>query len=153
MEELKIGSTAPSFALPADDGSIVSSESLYGQRYILYFYPKNQTPGCTLEARDFRQYAEEFLQSGYLVFGVSRDSVESHCRFRVKEGLNFRLLSDKDGTLCQAYDVMRRILKLLPAIQRSTFVIDEEGKITHIYRDVIAKGHVQQLRKDLHIGG
>ncbi len=152
MGELQIGQSAPDFSLPANDGSVVSLASLKGQSAVLYFYPKDQTPGCTLEARDFRLHAETFREAGYAIYGISRDSIDSHCRFIEKEDLNFHLLSDEEGSMSQAYDVLRRRYPDgRTGIERSTFVIDADGNLQRIYRGVQAKGHVEKLMKDLNI--
>lgn len=154
MNELQIGQPAPEFSLPADDGSTVSTESIRGRRAVLYFYPKDRTPGCTLEAQAFRRHAAAFAAAGYDIYGISRDSIASHCRFIEKEDLNFRLLSDEDGTMCRAFDVLRRPHKDgSMGIERSTFIVDEAGNLLKIYRQVRAKGHVESLMEELAVKG
>lgn len=145
---LKAGDKAPAFSLPDQNGTVIDSETLAGQKYILYFYPKDSTPGCTLEAQGFRDAHEKFAALGYRIFGVSRDSQKSHANFCQKQSLNFTLLSDKEEALCLAYDVIHELPycgRLCRKLQRSTFVVDEKGIVTHALRDVKAKVHVEEL--------
>lgn len=146
--ELKVGDPVPSFAVPNQDGTLITSDSLRGEAYILYFYPKDNTPGCTAESCDFQTQLPEYTGLGYKVFGVSRDSQKSHQGFREKYGLAFDLLADTDEALCTAFDVIKeKMMYGKPArkIERSTFVIDAEGKIAGIFRDVNARTHVAEL--------
>ena len=145
---LQAGNEAPAFALPGLDGETVTLESFRGRGLILYFYPKDNTAGCTLEAQGFRDHLSEFEALGYAVAGVSRDSVKSHCGFRERQQLNFELLSDKDEAACTAYGVMKEKMmygKLCRGIERSTFVISPEGTILHAFYGVKAKTHVDEL--------
>lgn len=154
MEKLLVGQPAPDFAVPNEHGQQVTKQCLKGKKAILYFYPKDQTPGCTIEARDFRMHAEAFANAGYVVYGISRDSEESHCRFIEKEELNFHLLSDVEGYMCNAYDVLRRRYENgRIGIERSTFVLDEAGVLVKVYRELQAKGHVAFLMNELGIKG
>ena len=143
---LQAGDEAPAFALPGLDGETVTLDSFRG--LILYFYPKDNTAGCTLEAQGFRDHLADFDSLGYAVAGVSRDSVKSHCGFRERQQLNFELLSDKDEAACTAYGVMKEKMmygKLCRGIERSTFVISPEGTILHALYGVKAKTHVEEL--------
>ena len=147
-ETLAAGSLAPDFTLPNDSGEETTLSGLRGQRVILYFYPKDSTSGCTTEAVAFRDRLEDFKRLGYVVLGVSRDSVKSHCTFRDRQSLNFPLLSDKEETACGLYGVIKEKMmcgRKCRGIERSTFVIDEEGRITHALRGVKAKTHVEEL--------
>ena len=151
-EPVKAGDAAPDFTLPGYDGEPVSLSSFKGRRVILYFYPKDNTSGCTLEAQGFRDHLADFEKLGYTVVGVSRDSVKSHCGFRDKQQLNFLLLSDKDQTACNLYGVMKEKTmygRKCFGVERSTFVIDEKGVVTHALRGVKAKTHVEGLLAEL----
>lgn len=148
MEELTLGAPAPSFTLPADNGQDISLSDFRGKKVILYFYPKDNTSGCTVEAQQFRDHLAEFRTLGYEVLGVSRDSVRSHCGFRDKHELNFPLLADTEEVVCQLYGVMKEKSmygKKYLGVERSTFIIDEEGNLAAIYRDVKAQTHVAEL--------
>jgi peroxiredoxin Q/BCP len=144
---LSIGDAAPDFSLESEDGPVTLSD-LRGQKVILYFYPKDMTPGCTTQACDFRDHKGAFDDAGYAVLGVSPDPVSRHAKFREKHDLNFPLLADTDHAVAQAYGVWREKKnygKTYMGIVRSTFVIDEEGKLTDIQDNVRAKGHVERL--------
>lgn len=148
MDELTLGAPAPSFTLPADNGQDISLSDFQGKKVILYFYPKDNTSGCTVEAQQFRDHLAEFRALGYEVLGVSRDSVRSHCGFRDKHELNFPLLADTEEVVCQLYGVMKEKSmygKKYLGVERSTFIIDEEGNLAAIYRDVKAQTHVAEL--------
>ena len=145
------GDVATDFTLPADEGEVTLS-ALRGEGVILYFYPKDSTAGCTLEARDFTAKADDFAKLGYRILGVSRDSVASHCRFKAKQELTITLLSDKEETVCRAYGVMKEKMmygKKCFGIERSTFVINPEGVVVKAMRGVKAKGHVEALLAEL----
>lgn len=146
------GQTAPDFTLAADDGSRVKLSSLRGTPVVLYFYPKDDTPGCTTEACNFRDRQSELKKAGARVFGISPDSLESHGQFRDKFSLNFPLLSDPDHKVAEKYGAWREknmYGKKSMGIQRSTFVIDREGKIAKVWRSVKVDGHDQQVLKAL----
>lgn len=148
MNMVEIGKKAPAFSLYADDGSKVSLADFAGRKVVLYFYPKDETPGCTREACDFRDGIEQFKSLRAVVLGVSTDSVESHRRFKAKHGLPFPLLSDPDGKVCRRYGVLKPKTtygKTREGIERSTFVIDEEGRIVRVFRGVRVEGHVSEL--------
>lgn len=150
--ELEAGMKAPDFTLPSDGGSDVALSDFLGKKVILYFYPKDNTSGCTLEARAFQLHLEDFKKLGYDVLGVSRDSVKKHCNFRDKNGLSFPLLSDENETVVKAYGVLKEKSmygRKYMGIVRSTFVIDEKGMLAKVYRNVKASSHVDELLADL----
>jgi thioredoxin-dependent peroxiredoxin len=140
------------FDLPNQDGESVSSEDLAGKRYVMFFYPRAMTPGCTTESCDFRDSYAEFAESGYQVIGVSPDPPERNRKFKEKEGLNFDLLSDEDHQLAEslgAYGEKKLYGKLSRGLIRSTFVVDENGQVDKAYRNVKATGHVARVKQDL----
>lgn len=148
MEKIKIGQKAPTFTLPSDNGKNISLEDFKGKKVILYFYPKDNTSGCTLEAIAFKNNLEEFKKLGYEIIGISRDSVKKHCNFRDKNELNFPLLSDIDEKVCNMYGVMKEKSmygRKYMGIERSTFIIDENGNLKEEMRNVKAKTHVDEL--------
>jgi peroxiredoxin Q/BCP len=142
------GDRAPSFALRDQDGKELRSESLKGTPYVLYFYPKDDTPGCTTEACGFRDNARAFGKHKVRVIGVSPDSEASHARFAKKYGLSFTLLSDPDKNLARAYGVWvekQNYGRKYMGIQRSTFVVDARGVVKKAYRGVRVPGHVESV--------
>ncbi len=144
MARLEPGAPAPSFRLKADDGSTLALEDLRGQTVVLYFYPKDDTSGCTVEACDFRDRMADFDSAGTRVLGVSPDPIASHAKFRDKHGLTFSLLSDPDHTAAEAYGVwVEKSMygRTYMGIERSTFVIDPDGTLTHALYTVKPKGH------------
>lgn len=147
-----VGEKAPDFTLPSDGGKDVSLHDYLGQKVILYFYPKDNTSGCTLEAQAFRNHLEDFKKLGYQVLGVSRDSIKKHCNFRDKNELNFPLLSDEEEKVVNLYGVLKEKSmygRKYMGIERSTFIIDEKGILVKEYRKVKAVSHVGDLLKDL----
>ena len=147
---LKEGDKAPSFNMPTNAGENVSLSKLKNQKVILYFYPRDDTPGCTKEACGFRDELSKYKRAGAVVIGVSRDSLESHERFVKKYNLNFTLASDKDSDVCEKYDVWRmknNYGKTYFGIQRTTFLIDTKGKINKIWEKVKVDGHVDDVLK------
>jgi thioredoxin-dependent peroxiredoxin len=145
---LKEGAKAPAFSAEADTGGTISSKDLKGKRFILFFYPKDLTPGCTQEACDFRDSYAKLKKQGLLVFGVSKDSVESHLKFRDKHDLPFPLLSDADGKLCKAFGVWQEKSlygRKFMGIVRSTFIIGPDQRIERIYSKVKVTGHVEEV--------
>ena len=145
---LKENDLAPKFTLEADDGSKVRLADLRGQTVVLYFYPKDDTPGCTKEACEFRDRTKDIDKSGAVVLGVSPDSVASHKRFREKYGLDFRLLSDPDHKVAEAYGVWQ--LKSMYGrkywgIARTTFVVNEKGRIARVFEKVKPAGHAAEV--------
>jgi len=152
MTRLAAGDSAPEFEMAADDGSTVSSASLAGSRYVLYFYPKDDTPGCTKQACSLRDSWSRVTETDAQVFGVSRDSVESHSRFREKYSLPYRLLSDEGHRLADAYGVWvekKFMGREYMGVERSTFVIGPGGEIEHVLAQVKPEGHVDQLLEAL----
>jgi len=140
--------TAPDFTLPADDGTKVTLSALRPAPVVLFFYPKDDTPGCTTEARDFSNAAKDFAALGVQVYGISRDSLRKHANFRAKHALTEPLLSDPDGAVCEAFGVWgekttfgRSYMGLI----RSTFLIDGAGRIARTWRGVTVKGHVAEV--------
>jgi peroxiredoxin Q/BCP len=146
------GEKAPEFTLEADYGRQVSLKDYLGKKVVLYFYPKDNTPGCTTEAVEFRDVAEEFNKQGAVIVGVSKDSVESHKKFKEKHGLPFTLFSDPEGKVLGLYGVWKRKSlygRTFMGTERTTFLIDEKGIVAKIYRKVKAKGHAQTCLLDL----
>jgi peroxiredoxin Q/BCP len=149
---LKAGDMAPSFHLPSTAGGTVSSEGLKGRKYVLYFYPKDDTPGCTREACDFRDNLGRLKKAGVEVLGVSKDTLASHGRFREKYKLPFDLLSDEDNAVARAYGAFgEKILygKKTVGTIRSTFLIDEEGRVAAVWPKVKVEGHVDRILEHL----
>jgi peroxiredoxin Q/BCP len=147
-KELKVGDSAPAFTLESDTGKKVKLSDLKGKKVILYFYPKDMTPGCTQEACDFRDSFARLGKAGAVVLGISKDSVASHQKFKAKHELPFTLLSDPDGKVCEAYGVWQEKTlygKKFMGIVRTTFIIDERGKILHTFHKVKVTGHVGKL--------
>lgn len=145
---LSVGDKAPDFTLPANDGKTISLSSLKGKNVVLYFYPKDDTPGCTIEAKDFRDHIKDFTTANTEILGASKDSVKSHEKFREKFCLPFPLLSDETGKLCEDYGVWgQKSLygKLFMGIERATFLIDKGGVIRNIWRKVKVDGHVKEV--------
>lgn len=140
------------FDLTNQDGEQVSSDDLAGKKYVMFFYPRAMTPGCTTESCDFRDSYAEFADSGYEVIGVSPDPPSRNAKFREKEGLNFDLLSDEDHALAEslgAWGEKKLYGKVSEGLIRSTFVIDENGEVAKAYRNVKATGHVARVKQDL----
>ncbi len=148
MAELKLGQRAPEFALQDQDGKQVSLKDLNGKWVVLYAYPKDSTPGCTIEAVDFTKYKKEFEKLGAVILGISPDSKESHCRFIEKKELKITLLSDPEHKVLQAYNAwgMKRLfLKRYEGVIRSTFIISPEGNLAHFWSKVSANGHAEEV--------
>ena len=149
---LKAGDAAPSFKLAANGGRSFDSASLKGSRYLLYFYPKDNTPGCTREACGFRDAMPGFDKLGVPVFGVSADKVPAHDRFALKHGLNFPLLADPDHELIEAYGVwVEKSLygRKYFGVARSTFLVDADGKIEMVWDKVSPDSHAAEVREFL----
>lgn len=148
MSQLKTGSKAPDFTLPADGGNSIALSRFQGQPVVLYFYPKDDTPGCTQEACDFRDNISGLKRLKVQVIGVSKDSVKKHDKFKEKYELNFPLVSDEDGAICEKYGVwVEKSMygKKYMGIERTTFLIDAQGKIAHIWRKVSVTDHVTEI--------
>ena len=142
-----IDKKAPSFKASGTEG-VVTSKSLLGQPYVLYFYPKDDTPGCSREAQDFAGAYAEFQRRGVRVLGVSRDSLGAHEKFRAKFDLPFPLLADEEETLCRQFDVIRlknMYGKQVRGIERSTFLVDGAGVLRREWRKVKVDGHVEEV--------
>ncbi len=149
---LKEGQTAPTFMLPDADGNMVSLKDFKGKKVVLYFYPKDDTPGCTKEACSFRDGAAELKKKKAVVLGVSPDSVKSHGKFHDKFDLNFPLLADEDKTVVQAYGVWKEKSmygRTYMGVERTTFIIDEKGKIARIFPKVKVDDHLDEVLEAL----
>lgn len=145
---LKVGDKAPDFTLPSDGGGKVSLKALKSKSVVLYFYPKDDTSGCTAEACAFRDALPNFSKTKAAVIGISRDSVASHDKFKTKHGLPFPLASDEDGKVCEAYGtwVQKSMYgRKYMGIERATFLIDGKGIIRHIWRKVKVPGHAEEV--------
>lgn len=152
MPEPIIGAPAPDFSLPATRNQTVSLGALHGRPVVLYFYPKDSTPGCTQEGQDFQALSAQFAALGAVILGVSRDSVASHEKFRDKQGFTFDLLSDGNETACRTYDVIREknmYGKTVLGIERSTFLIDADGVLRAAWRKVKVKDHAVAVLEQL----
>jgi len=149
---IKEGDQAPQFSLPADDGSVVTRESLRGKNVVLYFYPKDDTSGCTKEACDFRDAFPRFGKIDAEVIGVSPDSTESHRKFKKKYQLPFRLLADESHKLADAFGVWKEKSmygRNYMGIERTTAIIDRQGRVARIFPKVRVPGHVQEVEAAL----
>jgi peroxiredoxin Q/BCP len=145
---VEVGDPAPSFALPSDTGETVSLESLRGQPVVLYFYPRDDTPGCTTQACGIRDAWDEFERSGAVVLGVSPDSPKKHAKFREKYGLPFTLLADEDHSVSEKYGVWVEKSfagKKYMGVERSTFVIGADGTLTRVMRRVKPDTHADDV--------
>ena len=145
---VKEGQAAPDFTAPATSETTVTLSALKGKKVVLYFYPKDSTPGCTTEGQAFRDLYDRFQAAGCEVFGVSKDSLRRHENFKAKQEFPFELISDEDETVCQLFDVIK--LKKLygkeyEGIERSTFLIDEKGILRREWRKVKVKGHAEEV--------
>jgi peroxiredoxin Q/BCP len=149
---LEVGAAAPDLTLVDQDGTSTSLHDFAGQKVVVYFYPAASTPGCTTQACDFRDNINSLKAGGYQVLGVSKDGTAALKKFQTEQGLNFPLLSDTDLTvhkLYGAYGEKNNYGKIITGVLRSTFVLDEEGALTHTLYNVKATGHVASLRKKL----
>jgi thioredoxin-dependent peroxiredoxin len=152
---LTAGDIAPDFTLPRDGGAMLTLSDLRPNRVVLYFYPKDDTSGCTIEAKDFTSLAQEFAQQGVTVIGVSKDSVKSHDKFAKKHALSVILASDEAGTTCEDYGVWvekQMYGKTYMGIQRATFLIGGDGKILRAWPKVSAKGHAEEVLEAVKAG-
>lgn len=149
---LSIRDRAPNFTLPTDEGKTVTLSNFIGKKVIVYFYPKDATPGCTAEACSFRDSKPLFDKKNTVIIGISKDSIRSHEKFKEKERLNFILASDEKGEVCENYGVwVEKSMygRKYFGIDRSTFFIDESGFIAKIWRKVSVPGHVEDVFKQL----
>jgi peroxiredoxin Q/BCP len=145
---LETGAKLPALKLADDSGKQVSTKELLGKPLVVYFYPKDDTPGCTNEATQFRDLSDDFEKKGAVVVGVSRDSVASHQRFKAKYEIPFRLLADVDSELCNAFGVIvekNMYGKKSMGVQRSTFLFDAKGKLVHVWPKVSVNGHAEDV--------
>ena len=143
-----VGDKAPNFKMPTDDGGEVSLQSLKGRNVVLYFYPKDDTPGCTKEACGFQEALPDFSKIDASIVGVSKDSIARHQKFKNKYGLKFTLGSDEDGSVCESYGVWKEKKnygRTYMGIERSTFLIDAKGVIRNVWRKVSINGHVDEV--------
>lgn len=143
-----IGKKVKNFSIAASGDKTISLNDYKGKKVVLYFYPRDSTPGCTTEGQDFRDAKAKFTRQNTVILGVSRDSIKKHENFKAKQAFNFDLLSDEDESLCKQFDVIK--LKKLygreyMGIDRSTFLIDEEGVLLEQWRGVKVKGHVDEV--------
>lgn len=149
---LQAGGKAPDFELPDETGRVVSLGDFRGRKVVLYFYPKDNTPGCTIEACAFRDNLARLGEKGAVVLGLSADTVESHRRFKEKQGLNFPLLSDPERRALEAYGVWKEKSlygRKFMGIERTTVLIDEQGRIEKVFPKVKVQGHVDEVLSSL----
>ena len=148
---LQVGQPAPSFTLPDASMEMMQLSSFRGKKnVVLYFYPRDGTPGCTIQAIDFSDREQEFAKLDTVVFGISRDDVLSHAAFRDEQGLSVQLLSDTDAVVCRKYDVLETKVvdgRSRESLSRSTFIIDKKGILRHVLRDVSPKDHADEVLK------
>ena len=148
MSKVKIGKKIPSFSMILDDGSELKSKDFNGKNIVIYFYPKDSTPGCTKEGEDFRDLHKEFIKSNAQIYGISRDSIASHQKFKAKYKFPFHLISDEDESLCKIFDVIKEknmYGRKYMGIERSTFLINDKGQLLSEWRKVKVKGHAQEV--------
>ncbi|ROT99594.1 peroxiredoxin [Marinobacter sp. R17] len=149
MSTVELNQPVPDFTLPATGEQDISLSDFRGKKnVVIYFYPKDSTPGCTTEGGDFRDHHDAFEKADTVIFGVSRDGIKSHENFKAKQSFPFELLSDKDETVCKLFDVIK--LKKMYGkeslgVERSTFLIDKEGVLRQEWRKVKVKGHVEEV--------
>lgn len=148
MNTVSIGKKVPDFELPATTEQTIKLSALKGKKIVVYFYPKDNTSGCTLEGQDFRDNHNKFKRANTVILGVSRDSIKSHENFKAKQEFPFELLSDKEETLCGLFDVIKEKMlygKKHMGIERSTFLIDEKGVLRNEWRKLKVPGHVEEV--------
>lgn len=148
MAAVRKGDLAPDFELRSDDGKVVKLSDFRGQRVVLFFYPRADTPGCTIEACEFRDARPDFDAAGAVVLGISPDSVEDVAKFRDKYDLNFPLLADEDHSVAERYGVWKEksmFGRTFMGVERTTFVIDAEGRIEEVHEKVTPEGHARSL--------
>ena len=148
MAKVSLGKKVTNFKLPATSEQDIQLKDLSGKNVVIYFYPKDSTPGCTLEGQDFRDNIRKFRARNTVILGVSRDSIKSHENFKAKQKFPFELLSDADEKLCKQFDVIKEknmYGKKVMGIERSTFLLDEKGVLRKEWRKVKVKDHVQEV--------
>ena len=157
MSELTIGAAVPDFELPATGDKTIKLSDLKGKNVVIYFYPKDSTPGCTREGQDFRDTIEAFTERNTVILGASRDSVKSHEKFKENQGFPFDLLADEAEQLCALFDVIKEKSmygRKYMGVERSTFLIDAAGTLRKEWRKVKVKGHVKDVLKSVvELGG
>tara|TARA_B100000902_G_scaffold1384_3_gene1821 strand:+ start:839 stop:1309 length:471 start_codon:yes stop_codon:yes gene_type:complete len=152
MTKKLVGKKSPKFKADCTNNKTISSEDFKGKNLVIYFYPKDSTPGCTTEGQEFRDSYAEFQKHDTEIIGVSRDSIKSHENFKMKQDFPFELLSDPDEKVCKAFDVMK--LKSMYGreyigVDRSTFIINKDGKVVREWRAVKVKGHVAEVLEEI----
>jgi thioredoxin-dependent peroxiredoxin len=148
MSKIQEGLKAPDFTLPGSDGSTYTLSNFIGKNIVLFFYPKDNTPGWTKEALSFKDNLKTLDELNTIIFGINKDSINSHNKFIDKENLNYILLSDEDKIVCSLYDVLKEknmYGKKTIGIERSTFIIDKQGNVSKIFRKVKVDGHVEEI--------
>lgn len=148
MSKVSIGKKVPNFESPATGEQNLKLSAFKGKKVVLYFYPRDSTPGCTTEGQDFRDNHNKFKLANTVILGVSRDSIKSHENFKAKQEFPFELLSDKEENLCTLFDVIKEKMlygKKHMGIERSTFLIDEKGVLRNEWRKVKVTGHVEEV--------
>ncbi len=148
MSAIQVGRVAPDFTAAATGDKTIKLKDLRGKNVVLYFYPKDSTPGCTTEGRDFSALHAKFKKANTIIFGISRDSIASHEKFKEKQGFVFDLLSDPDEKLCTKYDVIHEKSlygRKFMGVVRSTFLIDAKGKVRQEWRKVKVSGHADEV--------
>jgi peroxiredoxin Q/BCP len=148
VAEIRVGKKVPAFSGEATGGTTIASKDLKGQKYVLYFYPRDNTPGCTVESKDFRDLHAKFSRRKVRVIGISRDTLKSHDRFKEKFGFPFELIADPDEVVCELFGVMKdknMYGKKVRGIERSTFLVDENGVLLREWRKVKVDGHAQEV--------
>jgi peroxiredoxin Q/BCP len=152
MAKVSLGKAIPDFKGKITNDLIIKFSDYKGQNIVIYFYPKENTPGCTKEGEDFRDYFEDFKKNNTIILGVSRDSVASHDKFTCKYNFPFKLISDEDEKVCKLFDVIKEknmYGRKYMGIERSTFLINHEGTLVNEWRKVKVKGHVEQVLRAL----
>ena len=148
MQNLKIGDSSPAINSVDQNGDAITLEQFKGKKVVLYFYPKDSTPGCTTEGQNFRDLHKEFMKEKVVIFGLSRESLKSHENFKSNQSFPFDLISDPEEKICNQYDVIKEKSmygRKYMGIERSTFLIDENGKLVQEWRKVKVTGHAQEV--------
>jgi len=148
MNKIELGNAVPNFTFTATNGITKSLNEFHGKNLVLYFYPKDHTPGCTMESKHFRDFYAEFEKANTVILGISRDSLVSHERFKSKHCLPFELISDETSEICKLFDVLKHksmFGKKYMGIERSTFLIDKEGILQKNWRKVSVMGHIKEV--------
>ena len=152
MKAPKVGTKAPIFKGECTSNKTADLSTLKGKKVVLYFYPKDSTPGCTTEGQDFRDLYKKFTKANTIIFGISRDSLPSHEKFKENQSFPFELISDQNEKICNQYDVIKEknmYGRKYMGIDRSTFLINENGKLIKEWRKVKVKGHVEEVLKEV----